>query len=67
MNLFDYIPETYHNPNRRDVKYSLRKRVLHPGWALSYCYIPAHEDIWVLLTNTNTKLAAVSIIANSHK
>ena len=66
MNLFDYIPQTHFNPMRTDVKYSLRKRIFHPGYALSYCYLPANEDIWILLDNYPNKLSALAIIAGSH-
>ena len=63
--MFDYIPQIYFNPYRRTVKYLLRKRIFHPGWSLSYCYLPA-DDIWVHLTNTTTKDDALRIINNSH-
>ena len=64
--MFDYIPNTRYNPYRTDVKYLLRKRIFHKGYQLSYCYLPANEDVWVLLTNTATKQDALNIIANSH-
>jgi len=64
--MFDYIPEIHFNPNRRNVKYLLRKRIFHSGWSLSYCYLPANEDVWIHLTNTATKSDALTIIKNSH-
>ena len=67
FNLLDYIPVELYNPYRDDVKYLLRKRIFHPGWQLSYCYLPAHEDIWLWLVNVATKQDALEIINNSHR
>jgi hypothetical protein len=62
MSLFDYIPEIYFSPNRRDVKFLLRKRIFHGGWQLLYCRLPAIEDIWEELALVPTKEAAMHII-----
>ena len=66
MLIFDYIPKTYTNKYRTDVKYLLRKRIFGEGYQLSYCYLPANEEIWIHLTDTLTKQDALNIIDNSH-
>lgn len=66
MNLLSYIPQVHINPHRTDVKYLVRKRIFRSGWQISYCYLPANEDIWIHLTNVATKADALRIINNSH-
>ena len=66
MSILDYIPRVVYNKYRTEVKYLLRKRLLHSGWQVSYCYLPAHEDNWILLGNYSTREDCLCIIEHSH-
>ena len=66
MLLLDYIPQTITNPYIWHIKYSIRKRIFHSGWALSYCNALTDQGFWILVTNTETKQDAINIVNNSH-
>ena len=58
------IPKEFHWARTPEVKFSLRKRLLHSGYQLSVCYLPYSENVWIPVCNPSTVDEATVIMTN---